>query len=147
MKDEWGLICNTSCYGQSQFLIYRYFSSQVLPLLPACPHFYLHVWGSRQPCCVGGWRGEMLSVSRYRASLSATTLPGYLASMSQGQTGIRCGLLDPPSVPSGHIAGGSGSQGQTCLSLLNTLETQCGTVLMAPRSFLPSQMRSNQTVS
>ena len=43
----------------------------------------------------------MLSVSRYRASLSATTLPGYLASMSQGQTGIRCGLLDPPTFPLG----------------------------------------------
>ena len=83
------------------FLIYRYFSSQVLPLLPACPHFYLHVWGSCQPCCVGGWRGEILSVSWYRASLSVTPLPGCHASTSPGQTGIRCGLLDPSSVPSG----------------------------------------------
>ena len=49
--------------------------------------------------------------------------------------------------PLGHIAGGSGSQGQTWLSLLNAPETQCGKVLMAPRSLLPSRMQSNQTVS
>ena len=42
--------------------------------------------------------------------------------------------------PLGHIAGGSGSQSQTWLSLLNAPGTQCGKVLMAPRSLLPSRI-------
>lgn len=121
LKDEWGLVFNKNCYEQRKSLTYRHLSPQVLPLLPAFPHFYLHVWGSCQPCCVGGWRGEILAVSWHKAGLSLHLLdmtPWWVKDkLAWGPASQPL-----PAFSLGHISGVNGFQGQTWLSLLNILE-------------------------
>lgn len=146
LRDEWGLVFNKNCYEQRKSLTYRHLSPQVLPLLPAFPHFYLHVWGSCQPCCVGGWRGEILAVSWHKAGLTVTSLTGYDAMMSQRQTGMRSGLSASSSILSGpHLRSQWLPRSDLAESAEHSRGHQCGEVLRVPRSLLPSQRDVKQS--